>query len=126
MRPKRILYVQHASGLGGSCVSLVTTLRSLDRSRFEPVVAVANDSADVAGLYEAAGFPPVRCPRLPFWNHTTGGVTSLADPRAWHHMARVAADWSEGKQATLRLVERVKPDVVHLNSVVLSASASAL
>lgn len=126
MRPRRVLYLQHASSLGGSCVSLLTTLQSLDRNRFEPVVAIANDSPDVARFYESAGFPPVRCPALPFWNHTTGGVTSLFDPRTWIHVAGIASSWSEGGSATLRLVERVKPDVVHLNSVVLSASASAL
>jgi len=126
MPPKRILYLQHAASLGGSCMSLLTTLQSLDRKRFEPVVAIANDSADVARFYESAGFPPVRCSALPFWNHTTGGVTSMVDPRAWAHVAGIAAAWSRGGSATLRLVERVKPDLVHLNSVVLSASASAL
>lgn len=126
MRPKRVLYIQHASSLGGSCVSLATTLRALDRSRFEPVIAVANDSVQVARFYESTGFTPRHVPELPFWNHTTGGVTSVVDPRTWLHVADIAASWAQGKRATLQLVDAVKPDLVHLNSVVLSASASAL
>jgi glycosyltransferase involved in cell wall biosynthesis len=53
-------------------------------------------------------------------------VTAAGDPRTWRQLAGIAVGWSEGGRATLRLVEQVRPDVVHLNSVVLSASAAAL
>lgn len=45
---------------------------------------------------------------------------------SWRHLGRQLLRWSRSRQATLDLVARVRPDIVHLNSVVLLPSAQAL
>ena len=107
-------------------MSLLITLRALDLHRVDPVVAVRMDAPSVAALYENAGFPVVRYFDLGFWNHTTGGHTSALDPRCWQDCLRAAKTWARNKRAIMELVREVKPDIVHLNSVVLVSSAAAL
>jgi len=122
----RVLYVQHAGLPGGSATSLLITLKALDRQRFDPVVAVRSDALRVIRLYEADGFSVIRYTDIGFWNHTTGGHTHAFDQRCWRDCGRAAMNWAKNGRAILDLVDRVKPDLVHLNSVVLVSSAAAL
>ena len=60
--PKKILYIQHASSLGGSCMSLLYTMQGLDETRYQPILALANDSKPVIDFYKAAneaGIKPI-------------------------------------------------------------------
>ena len=41
MFPRRVLFIENSIGLSGSTMSLTTLLNSLDRSRFEPCIAVS-------------------------------------------------------------------------------------
>jgi glycosyltransferase involved in cell wall biosynthesis len=124
--PKKILYIQHASSLGGSCMSLLYTMQGLDETRYQPILALANDSKPVIDFYKAAGFEVITCPGITFWNHTTAGYRPLYQPANWIDIIKVIRSWKIGKQKTLELVKSVNPDLVHLNSVVLSASAETL
>jgi glycosyltransferase involved in cell wall biosynthesis len=55
MTPRRILFLDHATILGGGQLSLAEHLRALDRTRFEPVVACSPDASEVAALFRGLG-----------------------------------------------------------------------
>jgi len=124
---KKILYIQHASTLGGSCMSLLYTIQGLNRVHYKPILVLANDKKSVINFYKSKGFKAITCPEITIWNHSTAIAS-----RPFYKMVslietiKIARSWEIGKKKTLELVKLVKPDLVHLNSVVLSASAVAL
>ena len=107
-------------------MSLLETVRSLDGSRFEAVVGLADPSEAVRAYYSAAGIEVIPWEGITVWNHSTVAPWRLGRPTTWVHLARVAACWERDRKRTLNLVGRTKPDVVHLNSMQLAVSASAL
>jgi glycosyltransferase involved in cell wall biosynthesis len=122
----KVLYLQHAWEMGGSCVSLRRLLDAVDRSRVTPVVALIRPTPEVAAFHAAAGVEIVREPRIVTFEHTTALWTRLGAPRTWVKLAATVAGWRRTERATLDLVARVRPDLVHLNSAVLLPSARAL
>jgi glycosyltransferase involved in cell wall biosynthesis len=123
---RRILLIQHAAGLGGSCVSLLDIVRSLDACEFEPVVALAQPTAEVEAFYRNAGVEAIPWTGIRIWHHSTVAPRRLYRPESWLHLVRVACSWRQSQARTLALVEHVQPDLVHLNSMPLAASARAL
>lgn len=126
MSDKRILYIQHANGLGGSCVSLLFTMQALDRRRYTPLLALARPAAAVSAFYREQGFEPIEWKGIGCWNyshfiHGLGGAVG-----SWIDLARVARGWAHSEARTLALVKKANPDLVHLNSMVLAPSARAL
>lgn len=55
MTPRRILFLDHATILGGGQLSLAEHLRAMDRTRFEPIVACSPDALEVASLFRGIG-----------------------------------------------------------------------
>jgi glycosyltransferase involved in cell wall biosynthesis len=124
--PKKILYIQHAAALGGSCVSLRETVQALDRNRFEPVIALARPSRLMTDYYRSAGIDTISGPPLEVWHHSTVAPSPLRRPDAWVRLARLAAHWQRTEERTLALVRDTRADLVHLNSAPLVPSARAL
>ena len=124
--PKRILYLQHASALGGSVLSLLYTIQALDRSTYVPVVALLYPNETLRRVYESAGIQVVSWPGIRLFEHTTAGWWSLLRPLDWIAAARFAVGWKDSLRRTAELVKEVRPDIVHLNSVVLAPSAVGL
>lgn len=120
---KRILYIQHATSLGGSAISLLNLLRQLDRQRYEPVVACVGTGDAIPSFYREHGVEAFACPDLGIFPHTTGGWFPLYNPRALLHLCLAWARFNSVARAMERLVARVHPDLVHLNSVVLGPCA---
>lgn len=125
-RPRRILYVQHAGSLGGSCVSLRYLVESLDRSRFEPIVALIHPSEPLERFYASSGAEIVRWPGILTFEHTALLWTDPLRPSTWLNLAASALRWRRSERRTLELVRAVAPELVHLNSAVLLPSARAL
>ncbi|HET6344157.1 MAG TPA: hypothetical protein VFH51_04450, partial [Myxococcota bacterium] len=75
MAATRVLYVQHAGSLGGSCMSLLYTLQGLDRRRYAPVVALIRPSPAVTALYRDAGIQVLPWPGIHTYEHTTAAWT---------------------------------------------------
>lgn len=124
--PRTVLYIQHAGALGGSAMSLLYTIQALDRTRYAPVVALVRPADELVRLYEGAGIRTVRWPGIYPWDHSTGAPQPLHRPRSWMHLAQVATRWRGSQRRTLELVAQVRPEVVHLNSMALSACAQVL
>jgi glycosyltransferase involved in cell wall biosynthesis len=124
--PRKVLYLEHSPALGGSCVSLLQLLRGLDPARYRPVVALARPTAELARFYGEAGVPVIDWPGISTLEHTTAFWSELRRPVTWPPLAAALLRWRHSGRRTLELVERERPDLVHLNSVVLLPSADAL
>jgi glycosyltransferase involved in cell wall biosynthesis len=124
--PRRVLFVQHAGCLGGSATSLRYLVEGMRGVGVEGTVALARPSHDLEAFYAAAGIPTVRAPDICCWDHSTVAPRHLTNPRHLLDLASVAARWRSSRAATLRLVEQVGADLVHLNSMPLGSSAAAL
>ena len=123
-RGRRILYVVHSSSLcGGAPLSLHYLLDGLDRTRYEPIVACIYDAPDVLALFRTQGIRAFYWPGISIFPHTTGGWYSLLNPLGMLGMAQAMGRFWPSVLATERLVRAVKPDIVHLNSLVLASSA---
>ena len=122
----RILYIQHAGSPGGSAISLRNTIRLLDRSRFEAIVALVRPSPAMVRLYETEDCELMEWPGIGTFEHTTAYWTGLFRPLTWRTLVETLWYWQRSERSTRELIDKVKPDVVHLNSVVLLPSARAL
>jgi glycosyltransferase involved in cell wall biosynthesis len=120
----RVLYIVHSDSVGGADVSLRSLLEALDRARFEPVVACIHPVPAVMAWYAAAGVEVMHAPGIATLPHTTGGWNSLAHPLGLARALRAAAAFGPSARATAALVGRVRPALVHLNSLVLAPSAA--
>lgn len=120
---KRILYIQHATAMGGSVLSLLYLIQKLDCSRYTPIVACAGPESLVTSLYRDHGIETLSFPELSIFPHTTGGWFPLYNPRALVQLAMTIARFPNSIRATQRLIGELAPDLVHLNSIVLVPSA---
>ncbi|MCX7113648.1 MAG: glycosyltransferase family 4 protein [Proteobacteria bacterium] len=120
---KRILYIQHANAMGGSALSLLYLMQKLDRSKYLPVVACVSQLGGVIELYRSQGIETFYWPGIAIFPHTTGGWYPIWNPRALVQLAKTISAFPSGVTTTRKLIQTVKPDLVHLNSVVLAPCA---
>ena len=124
--PGRVLYIQHAGSLGGSATSLRFLVESMQTLGIDCTVALARPCRELVDFYNAAGIATIPIPEICCWDHSTVAPRSLANPRHVLDLCSVAKRWRASERATLQLVDRLKPDLVHLNSMPLSSSARAM
>lgn len=123
MSARRILYLQHAGALGGSCMSLLSLIQGLDQTNYEPIVACIHPTPSILGLYGQHGIRTLYWPHVSDFPHTTAGWYPLYSPLAVARLVkRVWRFWPSVK-AVERLVDHVRPDLVHLNSLTLAPAA---
>jgi glycosyltransferase involved in cell wall biosynthesis len=124
--PRKLLVFHHTGENGGSLVSLRELLLRVDRDRFEVVVALLRPGEPARAALEGIGVRTLPWPGVVALEHTTAFWSDLRRPRTWPPIIETAARWRASAARTLQLVEEIRPDVVHLNSVVLAPSADAL
>ena len=114
----RVLYVHHGRGLGGAPLSLLYLLKSLDRTRYEPVVACLHDG-EGADLFRRNGLEVQIWSGVSDFAHATVGWYPLHDPRGmWafaNRLVRLLPSALRAKKAIMSL----NPDLVHLNGSTL-------
>ncbi|MHB8624640.1 MAG: glycosyltransferase family 4 protein [Aggregatilineales bacterium] len=120
---KKILYIQHAGSLGGSCMSLLYLSQGLDRGKYKPVVACIHPTPEVLNLYREAGIETLYWPGISPFEHTTLGWMPLYNPFGLLKLVRQSLRFMPSVYATQALIGAVKPNIVHLNSLVLAPSA---
>ena len=126
---KKILFIQHASAFGGSAMSLLYMLqgiRSMQNEDLELLIALAKWTPQLAEFYEKEGFSVVKNNWIETYEHTQGVHYNLLNPIGFLNEIKQLFTLSKAKKNTVRLLESVKPDIVHLNSVVLLGSALAV
>ncbi|MCD6298048.1 MAG: glycosyltransferase family 4 protein [Deltaproteobacteria bacterium] len=119
-----ILYLSHSSSFaGGSVLSLIYLLQMLDKTRYKPSVASISNIPEFFEVLETKGIKGFHWPGIGILPHTTGGWYPLYSPIGWLGLARSLRRLRKSIRATEELVHSVCPDIVHLNSAVLSPSA---
>ena len=126
---KKILFIQHASAFGGSAMSLLYTLQGLRQAegdKLNLVVALAKWTPDLDRFYRTHGFEVVRNDWIDTYEHTQLVSYNLLNPLNIIKECKQILSLQKARKRTKELVNQVKPDIVHLNSVVLLGSALAL
>jgi glycosyltransferase involved in cell wall biosynthesis len=109
--PRRVLFVNHVSALGGAEKSLLRLLESLDRRRVSPLVALPGEGA-LAEAVRALGIPVHEL-----------SLQRMQRPRGLVMMVRQARMLGRGGAALRRLVQRESVELVHANSLVAALAA---
>lgn len=118
---KRILYIHYGGGIGGAPLSLLYLLQQIDRTRYEPVVAVLNPGP-VADLYRQEGIETHVVKGISDFSHTALEWYGGSD--LWRLPAKLLR-FIPAIIRTRRLIKTLRPDLVHLNSSPLAPSAIA-
>lgn len=104
--PRRVLYLHTTSEVGGSDVSLVRLVERLDRTRFQPIVALPSDGPLVARL-ETAGCPVAIVPRM----------KKLTSRHGVAFLALFALNYPFAIRRLAQLVRDERVDLVHTNTI---------
>jgi glycosyltransferase involved in cell wall biosynthesis len=125
---KTVLYIQHASALGGSAMSLLYTIQGLREyagEDYKIIVALAKWNEPMAEFYQNQGFEVVKPAWIDTYEHTTALHYNLLNPINWFYEIQQQINILKAQKSTTLLLEDIKPDIVHLNSSVLIGSAMA-
>lgn len=114
----RVLYVHHGQGMGGAPISLLYLLQSLDRTRYDPIVACLYDGEAVE-LFRRSGFEVHIWSEVSDFAHATVWWYPLHDPRGmWAFVDRLVHLLPSALRAKKAIVS-LNPDLVHLNASTL-------
>jgi len=104
--PRRVLYLHTTSEVGGSDVSLARLVEGLDRSRFQPIVALPSDGP-LVGRLEAAGADVAILPAM----------RKLTRRRGAPYLAAFALNYPVAVGRLAGFVRRRQVDLVHTNTI---------
>lgn len=118
MNKKKILYIHHGKGLGGAPLSLLFLIQALDKTKYEPEVLFLHDS-EVIDIYKQNGIKIAGIVNLYDFSHTKvwwfkwcHGQYFLRSCKDTIKTILWAADY---------WLDKIKPDIVHLNTSSLIA-----
>jgi glycosyltransferase involved in cell wall biosynthesis len=121
VRKKKILYIHHGKGLGGAPLSLLYLIEYLNKDLYDPVVLFLHDSQAMAlyKLRKISVLGPVNCMDFPHskirwfrFYHPHLMLKSIIG--SFKIVSSIAQYW----------FDKIKPDVVHLNTSSLTSWAS--
>ncbi|NLF38449.1 glycosyltransferase, partial [bacterium] len=112
---RKILFVHHGTGLGGAPQLLLKFLEHLDRTQYEPVIWCIRKSS-ASDLFEQHGFRVVFDPRVTPFLHISDGFYGIRHP---HRVLNMAFGQITSFLTARRMFGELKPDLIHVNSVVL-------
>lgn len=115
----RLLHVHHGRVLGGAPISLVRLLSRLPADRFESHVVVPGPGP-AADLFRRAGHPVHSIP-LAAWYYLAHEPRVKLSTRIKHALLAPVTALALG-----RLLDRIQPDVVHLNCALLPVAATTV
>ena len=107
-------------------MSLLYTLKALDCARYEPLVGLVFPSVNLKAFYEDAGFQVYDCSGLPVFRHTTACWGRFSSPIALRAFLLGLRGWLNRKRRLASLIEKIRPDLIHLNSSILAPLAQDL
>jgi glycosyltransferase involved in cell wall biosynthesis len=127
-KKQKILFIQHATEFGGSAMSLLYTLQGIQKvnNNYHIIVALAKWTEGLADFYNNNGFEVVKPNFIDTYEHTQGVSYNVIHPLGLLNEIKQLLKINKARKNTRLLIERVKPDLVHLNSVVLYPSALEL
>lgn len=121
MSLKKILYVHHAGGMGGSPRSLAFLIKQLDKSKFSATVWMM-ENGPAADLFREAGAEVLVNEKKGFIKPFHGTIATGMSPRRF---ARNMLGFLPTYRAAKELIKSIEPDIVHLNTTCLFHFAMA-
>ena len=120
MKKIRILYIHHSIGLGGAPKSLSLLIAGLDKSRFEPIVVMPKRTGNdtVKQMFLDAGARVIEERDVRAFNGSEVAPCKTLMDRAYALLS-----YNKLVSCTAKLVDDLKPNLVHLNSTCLVGAA---
>lgn len=107
-------------------MSLLYTMQGIHALGHTCIVALARPSRELETFYQEAGFQVIPWPGLALWDHSAGAPRPWWSPFSWQMLADLLIGYKRTARRMLELVDLVKPDLVHLNSMTFVLPAVAL
>jgi glycosyltransferase involved in cell wall biosynthesis len=122
----KILFLDHSSHAAGAAMSLRYLAAGLLADGHEVHVALLWPSPALETFYRDAGLTLHSVPGFPTIPHTTAGWVRAGSPRSVWSLLKAWCRYPASAARLRALVDQLKPDIVHLNSVTLLLAAVAL
>lgn len=120
----RVLYIHHGQGNDGATISLLHLLKALDLNRYESIVATDVRFFAARNIYRQEGIPIVDVSIAPFEHVWPSGWWPLYYPRGLvRFMLWLFIRFPRSVRSFIKALDDVRPDIVHLNSLVLAPLA---
>jgi glycosyltransferase involved in cell wall biosynthesis len=126
---KKIVYIQHASEFGGSVMSLFYILEGFKKyynNTISPTVILAKKNSLIEKFYKKNGYETKYYSTIYTYEHTQALVYNLFNIFSFYKEIVQIINIFRSYYRTIRIINDLKPDIVHLNSIVLIGSALAL
>lgn len=123
MKMNKILYIHHGWGIGGAPLSLLNIIKNLPREKYTPLVLFLYDS-EAVDLFKSKGIKTFVIPKFNnyFRHHEKGRLKYYQVLKIF----KVFTNWLiVGFFLGPKIYNRIKPDIIHLNSDVLTSWAFA-
>lgn len=111
----KILYVHHGTGMGGAPQLLLCLLQHTDLTRYEPLVWCIRRSS-ASELFEEHGFQVVYNENAIPFLHISDGFYGIGRP---HRVLKMLWGQWRSYRSACAMFARYKPDIIHINTVVL-------
>ena len=126
---KKIVYIQHASEFGGSVMSLFYILEGFKKyykDEIRPIVVFSKKNKHIENFYQKNGYATKFFSTIYTYEHTQALVYNLYNIFSLYKELLQLFNLIRSYNRTIKIIEELKPDIVHLNSIVLLGSAIAL
>ena len=125
---KKVLFIQHANGLGGSVYSLKYTieeLTKLDKVNFLFEVLLMRKSKDVQKLYEKSNIKVKYFKEISTYEYSQAKFFNLFNPFELFLELIQLLKLPISVFNLVLILKKLKPDIIHLNSSVISSGVIA-
>ena len=119
MEKIKILYIHHGGSQGGAPRSLSFLINQLDKEKYEPYVLCWDDKQGNKNLFESVGAKFLYKRIGPWHGSTVSGMSLKTFARNMKYLLPTIFGMKE-------ILEKVNPDIVHLNSTCLCFAAVAI
>ena len=120
MKKIKILYIHHSNALAGAPRSLAFLINNLDKDKYEPYVLVGQDPERCNKLFGDAGAKVIYLKGLGAWHGST--VSGISIKKIIRNLIYRFSTYF----ITKKIYNKIKPDIVHLNSTCLFMCAKAI
>lgn len=116
----KILFFHHGGNQGGAPRSLAFLIEHMDKSRFEAYVLCCMDYEDNKMLFENVGAKVLYSRFMGAWHGST--VSGMSLGMLYFNLKHVIPTYF----GITKIVQKIRPDIIHLNSTCLAFAAKAI